>query len=256
MIDARLQMAEPQTSTPLTGELSVINLSFAEEDGSRVLDGISFTVSLAEHIAVVGQGGSGKNELALLLARLIVPTGGRITIGGLELAKLPTAVIGRRIGYVGAAPYLFAGTLLDNLLFGLCHIPVRPADYTGVTLKRRARQTYEAQRSGNIDFDIHADWIDYEAAGVEDVNALSRRITEVLVRLDLDEGIYSLGLRWRLDPEVDPKAAMQLLEARKALARRHCRVSAGEPAGQLHTSARGAACLPRIGRRSGCRSGG
>src|SRR5271156_4693731 len=171
MIDARLQMAEPQTSTPLPGELSVINLSLAEEDGSRVLDGISFTVSLAEHIAVVGQGGSGKNELALLLARLIAPSGGRITIGGLELAKLPTAVIGRRIGYVGAAPYLFAGTLRDNLLFGLRHIPVRAADYTGVTLKHRTRQTYEAQRSGNIDFDIHADWIDYEAAGVEDVNA-------------------------------------------------------------------------------------
>ena len=52
------------------------------------------------------------------------------------------------------------------------------------------------------------------------MNALSRRITEVLVRLDLDEAIYSLGLRWRLDPEVDPEAAMQLLEARKALARR------------------------------------
>ena len=38
MIDARLQMAEPQTSKPLSGELSVVNLAFAEEDGSRVLD--------------------------------------------------------------------------------------------------------------------------------------------------------------------------------------------------------------------------
>src|SRR5438105_8216036 len=220
MIDARLQMTEPQTSTPLTGELSVVNLSFAEEDGSRVLDGISFTVSLADHVAVIGQGGSGKSELALLLARLIAPTGGRVTIGGLDLAKLPTAVIGRRIGYVGAVPYLFAGTLRDNLLFGLRHIPVRPANHTADARKRRARQTYEAQRSGNIDFDIHADWIDYEAAGVEYANALSRRITEVLVRLDLDQAIYSLGLRWRLDPEVDPEAAMRLLEARKALARR------------------------------------
>jgi energy-coupling factor transporter ATP-binding protein EcfA2 len=105
-------------------------------------------------------------------------------------------------------------------LFGLRHIPVRPADYTGATLKRRARQTYEAQRSGNIDFDLHADWIDYEAAGVEDLKALSRRITEVLVRLDLDEAIYSLGLRWRLDPEIDPAVATQLLEARKTLASR------------------------------------
>src|SRR5436190_11989880 len=64
MIDARLQLAEPQTSQPLNGELSVANLSFAEDDGSRILDGVTFTVSLADHIAVVGQGGSGKNELA------------------------------------------------------------------------------------------------------------------------------------------------------------------------------------------------
>src|ERR1700756_1192249 len=49
MIDARLQLMEPQTSTPLTGELSVINLSLADDGGSRVLDGISFTVSLADH---------------------------------------------------------------------------------------------------------------------------------------------------------------------------------------------------------------
>src|ERR1700730_14903324 len=152
----RLQMAEPQIPSPLTGELAVINLSLAEEDSSRILDGISFTVSLADHIWVIGQAGSGKSELAVLPARLIAPTGGRITIGGLDLAKLPTAVIGRRIGYVGAAPYLFAGTLRDNLLFGLRHVPVRPADYTGETVKRRARQTYEAQRSGNIDFVINA----------------------------------------------------------------------------------------------------
>ena len=46
-----------------------------------------------------GQSGSGKNELALLLARLMRPTGGRITIGGHELGELPLAVVGHRIGY-------------------------------------------------------------------------------------------------------------------------------------------------------------
>jgi len=220
MIDARLQMTEPPTFTRLKGEISVANLSLAEDDNSRTLDGVSFTVSLSEHVAVIGQGGSGKNELALLLARLIAPTSGRITIGGLELAKLPTAVVGRRIGYVDATPYLFAGSLRDNLLFGLRHIPVRPADYVGLMAKRRARQAYEARLSGNIEFDRHADWIDYEAAGVEGLEGLSRRITQVLARVDLEEAIYSLGLRWRLDPELHPEAAMQLLGARAALAQR------------------------------------
>ena len=220
MIDARLQLEEPEKLAPLTGELAVVNLSLAEDDSSRVLEGVSFTVPVYQHIAIVGQGGSGKNELALLLARLIQPTSGRITIGGIDIATLPAAVIGRRMGYVSATPYLFAGTLHENLLFGLRHIPVRPANYEGAVAKRRARQLYEARQSGNIELDLHADWLDYESAGVADSEALSRRVTEVLARLDLEEAVYSLGLRWRLDPEAQPEAAARLLEARRALAQR------------------------------------
>src|SRR6516164_5193868 len=220
MMDARLQLGEPGAVAPLTGELAVANLSLAEDGGSRVLDGITFNVPLRAHIAVIGQGGSGKNELALVLARLIRPTGGRVLIGGMDLATLPTAVTGRRIGYAGAAPYLFAGTLRDNLLLGLCHHPIRPAECDPATVKRRSAQIYEARRSGNIDFDIHADWVDYDSAGVADKEGLSARIAEVLARLDFDEVVYTLGLRWRLDPEAQPEAAARLLEARKALARR------------------------------------
>lgn len=220
MMDIRLQLAEPEASTRLEGELAVTNLSLSEDDRSHILDAVSFTVPIDRHVAIVGQGGSGKNELALLLARLVQPSGGRITIGGTDIATLPAAVIGRRIGYVGATPYLFAGTLRDNLLFGLRHVPVRAAPYEPAAAKRRARQLSEAQKSGNIDFDIHADWIDYEGAGVADRDALSRRIIEVLARLDCEADVYGLGLRWRLDPEADPQAAERLLEARKTLARR------------------------------------
>src|SRR6516162_7276522 len=220
MMDARLQLEEPGAVAPLTGELVVANLSLAEEGGSRVLDGITFNVPLDAHVAVVGQGGSGKNELALVLARVIRPTSGRILIGGMELANLPTAITGRRIGYAGAAPYLFAGTLRENLLLGLRHRPIRPAEYDPASDRRRSAQIYEARRSGNIDFDIGADWLDYESAGVVDSAGLSTRIIEVLTHLDFDEVVYTLGLRWRLDPEGNPEAAARLLEARKTLARR------------------------------------
>jgi len=220
MMDAGLLLEEPERVPPLTGEVVVTNLSLAEDGGSRVIDGISFSVPLDAHVAIIGQGGSGKNELALLLARLIRPTSGRVTIGGVDIATLPIAVTGRRIGYVGATPYLFAGTLRDNLLLGLRHRPVRPTEYDPAAAKRRVAQIYEAQRSGNIDFDLHADWVDYEAAGVADNEGLATRITEVLTRVDLVEAVYTLGLRWRLDPEANPEAAARLLEARKALARR------------------------------------
>src|SRR5271169_4042434 len=220
MMDARLQRDEPETVPPFTGDLVAANLSLAEDDGSRAVDAVSFSLPLAQHAAIIGQGGSGKNELALMLARVVPPTSGRITIGGVDLGTLPVAVTGRRIGYVGAMPYLFAGTLRDNLLLSVRHAPMRPAEYEGAEARRRARQMSEARSSGNIDFDIHADWVDYQAAGVADREALSHRITEVLTLLDSDADVYSLGLRWRLDPEDEPDTAAKLLEARKALARR------------------------------------
>jgi putative ABC transport system ATP-binding protein len=219
MVDARLLLDEPETVAPLTGDIAVANLSLAEDDKSRVVDAVSFTVGLAEHVAIIGQSGSGKSELALLLARLARPTGGRITIGGRDIAELPVAVIGRRIGYVDATPYIFTGTLRDNLLLGLRHRPVHPAAYDEATAPRRARQLYEAQRSGNIDLDLHADWIDYESAGVTDPAGLTPRVAEVLARLDFEEDVYVLGLRGRLDPAEHPQVAERLIEARKALAR-------------------------------------
>jgi putative ABC transport system ATP-binding protein len=219
MIESRLQLDEPETVAPLAGELTVANLSLAEDDRSRILDGISFTVPLDRQIAVIGQSGSGKSELAQLFARLIQPSGGRITIGGTDIANLPAAVVGRRLGYVGSAPYLFAGTLSDNLLVGLRHAPTRPAQYEPSVGRRRARQLSEAAKAGNIELDIHADWIDYVSAGVADREELSHRITQVLAGLGCENDVYSLGLRWRLDPEAEPAAAQRLLEARKALAR-------------------------------------
>jgi putative ABC transport system ATP-binding protein len=169
---------------------------------------------------VIGQSGSGKHELAQLLARLTRPTGGRITVGGADLADLPVAIIGRRIGYVGAAPYLFTGSLRDNLLLGLRHRPIRPAEYDEASERRRQRQLLEAQRSGNIDFDLRADWIDYESAGVANAEELSQRIDEVLARLDFEEDVYGFGLRWRIDPAESPELADRLLEARHALTQR------------------------------------
>ena len=220
LANVRLLLEEPDSIPRLDGELFVSNLSLSEDDRNRVVDAVTFNVRLDEHVAIIGQGGSGKSELALLLARLVRPSGGRITIGGHNLADLPVAVIGRRIAYAGATPYLFTGTLRDNLLLGLRHRPVHPAEYDETSERRRLRQIDEARRSGNIDFDLHADWIDSASAGVGTSEEMTRRICEILVRLDFEADVYNFGLRWRIDPVADPELTSRLLEARQALARR------------------------------------
>jgi putative ABC transport system ATP-binding protein len=220
LANTRLLLEEPETIPHLQGELFVSNLSLAEDDRNRVVDGVTFNVRLDEQVAVIGQSGSGKGELGLLLARLVRPSGGRITIGGHNLTDLPLAVVGRRIGYAGATPYLFGGSLRDNLLLGLRHRPLRPADYDELLMRRRQRQLDEARRSGNIDFDLHADWVDYSAAGVADAEELSARISEILVRLDFETDVYNFGLRWRINPTTQPDLTQRLLDARRALAQR------------------------------------
>jgi putative ABC transport system ATP-binding protein len=223
MVDDKLLLAEPDTVPHLTGELAVANLSLAGDDKSRLLDAVSFTMALDEHIAVIGQAGSGKDELGLLLARLVQPTSGWISVGGLDLAEQPLAVVGRRISYVNATPYLFTGTLRDNLLMGLRHRPVLPSQLSEDEAKKRAKELVEARRAGNIDYDIDADWIDYQSAGVADAEGLSLRTAEVLRELGFEEDVYGFGLRGRVDPATNPELAAKLLEARKALSQRLAR---------------------------------
>jgi putative ABC transport system ATP-binding protein len=220
MIDDRRQLDPPAVIPPLTGEVAAANLSFAEDERARIIDAISFSFPSNAHVAIVGQSSSGKHELGMLLARLIEPTSGRITIGGIDIATLHDAVIGRRIGYAGATPHFFTGTLQDNLYFGLKNRPIKEREYEPLRARTVAIALAEARHSGNTDLDPGADWIDYEAAGAKDEKELIQRTVGVLRAVDLDEDVYSLGLRGKLNPQKHPEIAERILAARRALADR------------------------------------
>jgi len=217
MFDERLMLEEPETIPHFTGEMSLANVTLIEDERARMVDGVTTNIPLDRSIAILGPSGSGKYELALLLARLLWPSSGRISVNGSDLATLPTAVIGRRMAYAGATPYLFNQSLGDNLLASLKFRPLREPHYEPPRAKKRLVQTHEARLSGNIDLDIEADWIDYETAGVKDEAGLRDRLVEVLRKVDLDQDVYLFGLRGLLDPVARPEAATALLEARKAV---------------------------------------
>lgn len=220
MIDDRLLLEEPEIIPPLRGEVSVSNLSLLEDDRVRLLDGVSLTFAVTEHVAVIGAAGSGKQELGMVLARLTEPTSGRITVGGVDLATMPLAVLGRRMGYAGPTPHLFGGSLRDNLFFPLKTHPTRLPDYEPLRAKKRHAALLEARRAGNIDLDVEADWIDYELAGVKNGAELTARAVELLRVVGLDDDVYGFGLRGRINPKVQADIAERLLEARAALGKR------------------------------------
>jgi putative ABC transport system ATP-binding protein len=136
------------------------------------------------------------------------------------MATLPEGTIGRSISYVGDETYLFPTSILDNIVYGLKHRPVAPAQYEGRALMHYQRRITEARRTANPTLDIHAQWIDFEAAGVADFASLKERVIGLLPTVELEDDIYQFGLRGRVDPDEQPEIATRLLEARTAIHQR------------------------------------
>jgi putative ABC transport system ATP-binding protein len=220
MLDKRLLIEQPDTVEPFQGAVTAANLSLVDGDGIHLLEGVSFNFPLGTDVAIVGLGNSGRNLLPQLFARLLTPTSGRLMIGETDIDSLPLAVTGRRIGYVGPNTYLFSTSVRDNLLVGLRHRPIWASHDGSDGEQSRARAVEEARQSGNSEFDVAADWVDYRQAGVADAAELEVRILEVLRLVDLDEDVHLLGLRGRLDPDRHPEAAQRIIEARHVLAER------------------------------------
>src|SRR5216684_1654685 len=218
MLDRHLLLEEPETVEPFRGEVTAANLNLVDSDGIHLLEAINFEFPLGTDVAIVGQSSSGRNFVPQLFARLVTPTSGRLMIGETDINNVPLAVSGRRIGYVGPSTCLLSASVRDNLLLGLRHRPNRSPDNEDI--QPRARAIEEARQSGNSEFDVAADWVDYQQAGVADAAELEARIVEVLRLVDLDDDVPLLGLRGRLDPDRQQQAAHHILEARRVLAER------------------------------------
>ncbi len=220
MLDEDLLASEPGDGGTLDGELTASNVSWEEDEGTKVVSGASLNVTLPTHMAIVGAGGSGKDEFARLLARQLVPSSGRIDIGGRNLIELPESVTGRQIGYVGQEAYIASGTVRDGLLYGLKHRPLGEATYDDETRNTRHTELEEAARAGNSSHDLLADWVDYEAAGGTGPDDLSERVDEILRVVEFEEDIFQIGLRRTIDAAGQPETVDKILEARALLQER------------------------------------
>ena len=208
------QLDEPAAVDPVSGKITGSGVSLGDDSGAVLVEGASFDFDAAEHVAIVGVGGSGKDETTQLISGLQVPTGGDLRIAGNAIGDLPEALLGRRLAYVGPSAYLFSTSVRDNLLYGVQHLPLIGAEYSGDAKKHYDHWLSVANASGNSTDDINGDWIDYDAVGVTDDAELMARIIEVLKLVRLDKDIYALGLRGTIDPTTLPDLAEQFLRAR------------------------------------------
>ena len=217
MLPPSAQDVTADSSHRLDGDIVITNLALTEDGDRKLLDGVTFTVGIGDHVAIAGEG---REFLAHVLAGLVKPTGGSVVVAGRDLTTLPEAITGRRISYVGSDAYLFPLSVRDNLLYGLKHRPLNEPEYDEEGRRKRAWAVLEAQRAGNPDLDPHANWIDYEAAGASGMQELTERLLETLATVDLDGDVYQFGLRGTIDPQRRPDLATDILKARAALRQR------------------------------------
>ena len=109
---------EPVRLLPLKGRLQFEDVSFGYDGVTQVIRGVSFDVLPGEMIGLVGPSGGGKTTVTNLIARFYDVTAGRVLADGIDVRRLETGHYRRQIGIVLQEPYLFHGSVLENVRYG------------------------------------------------------------------------------------------------------------------------------------------
>jgi len=109
----------PVRLTPVQGRVTFENVTFAYDGVRQVLRSISFDVAPGELIGLVGPSGGGKSTVVNLIARFYDVSGGSVKIDGVDVRALDTGHYREQLGMVLQDPYLFHGTVLENIRYGL-----------------------------------------------------------------------------------------------------------------------------------------
>ncbi|MEW9551852.1 ABC transporter ATP-binding protein [Nonomuraea sp. NPDC050783] len=110
--------AEPERPARLRGRVAFENVSFRYAEDRPLIENLSLTVEPGQTVAIVGPTGAGKTTLVNLIMRFYEVTGGRITLDGVDIARMSREELRAGIGMVLQDTWLFGGTIAENIGYG------------------------------------------------------------------------------------------------------------------------------------------
>jgi ATP-binding cassette subfamily B multidrug efflux pump len=121
LLDAEEQSADPspaESPADRTGTLTFENVEFGYTPETKLISNLNLSVKPGQTIAIVGPTGAGKTTLVNLILRFYELNSGRITLDGVDIAKMTRDDLRGRIGMVLQDTWLFKGTIRENIAYG------------------------------------------------------------------------------------------------------------------------------------------
>ncbi len=203
LLDAEEQEADPPLGSRLLppwgarageprGRVALEGVSFRYEPGKPLMEDLSLVVEPGHTVAIVGPTGAGKTTLVNLLMRFYEVTGGRITLDGVDVAKMSRDELRAGIGMVLQDTWLFGGTIAENIAYGASR------EVTRGEIEEAARAAH-ADRFIRTLPDGYDTMIDDEGSGVsageKQLITIARAFLSDPVILVLDEATSSVDTR-------------------------------------------------------------
>ena len=195
---------------PIVGRIRLEAVTFGYDAHHPVLRDVALEVEPGEVLAVVGPTGAGKSTIAKLVARFYDPTVGRITIDGHDLRDVGISSLRRQLGVVPQEPFLFNGTIADNVSFAR---PDAHHDELVTACVAVGLGPLLERLSDGIDTPIHERGASL-SAGERQLVALARAFLAKPRVLVLDEATSNLDLQ---SESVIERALDQVLQGRTAI---------------------------------------
>jgi ATP-binding cassette subfamily B protein len=162
--DRSFHVSQPLEPSPRLGapilEASDLRVQYHTRDGEfrPALDGIGVQIPHGQTIGVAGRSGSGKTTWLRALMRLSHVDSGLLQVAGVPVDRLTREAIGKLVGYVGQSPFLFGGTIAENIAYGCGKVPPGRIEWAAgmanlheeITEMPRGYQTVLAERGGNL----------------------------------------------------------------------------------------------------------
>lgn len=117
-VEGETQCLDPSVGKDIPTAIAFHQVSFGYSEEKRVLSGVSFRIPKGQKTVVVGPSGSGKSTLGKLLLRFYEPQEGAVTIFGRDVRTIALATLRKEIAFVSQEPWIFPGTVRDNVLLG------------------------------------------------------------------------------------------------------------------------------------------